>query len=284
VGNRNFHPDASRSLLFIGDTHVGNNPSNRWTKFADAVLGDAFKPAGIIQIGDLTDQATTAEVNLAKAWWARFPSPKVLTNGDHDLLNGVTISQWQTDYATQEFKTVDLGFVAVITTNYIVDTARRDAIIAAANAVAPKPVYVCIHRPARDTTGAGVAPHENLSASAPNYSFALDSSSDTNLRSAMGSATNIVGGFAGHTHAWLDDPGAAIRITAGARQVPFVNCSSITYVGSAKQFYTDPIIGVVATLRPDGKTTEIRYRDYGANAVWTWWAAARGQVTTLTAT
>lgn len=284
MGNRIFAPDASRSLLFIGDTHIGDNPSARWTKFADAFLADSFRPAGIVHIGDLTDQSDAASVNLAKAWIARFPNPKTLVNGDHDLLNGVTLAQWQTDYSTQEFKTVDFGFVAVITTTYLIDTARRDAIIAAANAVSPKPVFLATHRPLRDTTTAGVAPHDNLSASAPNYSFATDLGSDTNIRAAFSSATNMIAGFSGHSHAWLDDPGCAIRVPCGTRQIPYVNTSAITYVGGSKQFYSDPIIGIIVTLKADNKTIEVRYRDYGGNGVWTYWDKARGRTTTLTAT
>jgi len=284
MGNRIFAPPADRTLMFIGDTHVGDNPANRWTKFADAFLADAYKPAGIVHIGDLTDQSDAPSVALAKAWWARFPNPKTMTNGDHDLLNGVTLAQWQSDYSTSEFKTVDFGFVAVITTHYAMDATRRDAIIAAAAAVAPKPVYLCIHRPLRDTTTAGTAPHDNLSASAPSYTFAQSAAEDPLTRAAVNGSSNIVGVFSGHTHAWLDDPGAAITQSMGTRTVPVINTSAITYVGGTKQFFSDPLIGVFITLRADNKTLEVRYRDYGANGVWTFFDTARGRITTLTAT
>ena len=178
MGNRVVPPDMSRTLMFIGDTHVGDNPANRWTKFADSFLWDTARPAGIVHIGDLTDQSDAPSVALAKGWWARFPDPKTMTNGDHDLLNGVTLSQWESDYNTTEFKTVDFGFVAVITTTYGMTAGRRDQIIAAAAAVSPKPVFLCIHRPLRDTTTAGMAPHDNLSASAPSYTFAQSAAED----------------------------------------------------------------------------------------------------------
>lgn len=272
MGNRIFGPDVTRSLLFIGDTHVGgpNNPTFRWTKFADAFLADTYKPAAVIHIGDMTDQADAASVNLAKAWWSRFPAPKAQMNGDHDLLNGVTIAQWQTDYSAQEFKTVDFGFAAVITTNYVVDTARRDAIIAAANAVAPKPVFLTVHRPLRDSTGAGIAPHTNLSASAPNYSFALSPADNTNVMTAANSASNIVAVLSGHSHAWVDDPGAAMTMNMGTRTVGVINCSAITYVGTGSPL-NSPLVGVWVTLKTDNKTLEVRYRDYGAGGVWTYW-------------
>jgi 3',5'-cyclic AMP phosphodiesterase CpdA len=284
VGNRIFAPPMNRTLMFIGDTHVGDNPRARWTKFADAFLADtANRPAGIVHIGDLTDQSDAASIALAKQWWARFPDPKCMTNGDHDLLNGMTLAQWQLDYATQEFKTVDFGFVAVITTNYAITATRRDEIIAAAAAVAPKPVYLCIHRPLRDTTTAGTAPHDNLSASAPGYAFAQSAAEDPLTRAAVNGTTNIIGVFSGHSHAWLDDPGAAITQSMGTRVVPVINTSAITYVGGVKQFFTDPIVALFVTLLPDNKTLEVRYRDYGANGVWTAWDMNRGRVTTLVA-
>ena len=283
MGARSFHPPADRTLLFIGDTHIGDNPVNRWTKFADAFLADSFKPAGIVHIGDLTDQSDAPSVTLAKQWWARFPDPKTMMNGDHDLLNGVTLAQWQSDYGVAEFKTVDFGFVAVITTHYAMTATRRDEIIAAAAAVAPKPVYLCIHRPLRDTTGAGVAPHDNLSASAPLYQFAESASEDPLTRAAVDASSNIVAVFSGHSHAWLDDPGAAITQSMGARTVPVINTSAITYVGSNKQFFSDPLVGLLVTLLADNKSVQIRYRDYGAGGVYTFWDRTRGKVTTLTA-
>lgn len=284
MGNRLASPDASRTLLFIGDTHVGDNPQRRWTKYADSMLADPFQPAGIVHIGDLTDQSDAPSVTLAKQWFARFPNPKTMMNGDHDLLNGVTLSQWESDYGTTEFKTVDFGFVAVITTHYAMTTTRRDQIIAAAAAVSPKPVYLCIHRPLRDSTTAGTAPHDNLSASAPSYTFAQSAAEDPLTRAAVDGSPNIVAVFSGHSHAWLDDPGAAITQSMGTRTAAVINTSSITYVGSNKQFFTDPLIGVMVTLRADNKTVEIRYRDYGAQGVWTFFDRARGQITTLAAT
>jgi len=283
MGNRIFAPPMNRTLMFIGDTHVGDNPVNRWTKFADAFLADKYRPAGIVHIGDLTDQSDPPSVTSAKAWWARFPDPKTMTNGDHDLLNGVTLAQWQSDYATQEFKTVDFGHVAVITTHYAITATRRDEIIAAAAAVAPKPVYLCIHRPLRDTTTAGTAPHDNLSASAPLYQFAQSASEDPLTRAAVDGSSNIVAVFSGHSHAWLDDPGAAITQSMGTRTAPVINTSAITYVGSTKQFFSDPLIALFITLRADNKTVEVRYRDYGQNGVWTYFDRARGQITSLTA-
>ncbi|HEY9522454.1 MAG TPA: metallophosphoesterase [Thermopolyspora sp.] len=284
MGNRIVHPPAERSLLFIGDTHIGDNPSNRWTKMADAILADSFTPAGIVHIGDLTDQSDAPSVALAKTWWARFPEPKCLTVGDHDQLNGVTSTDWEDAYGTTVFKTVDFGFAAVITTYYLWTTTIRDAVIAAAAAIAPKPVFLCHHRPLRDTTGAGTAPHDNLSASAPSYTYAMGSTEDGYVRAAVDASPNIVGVFAGHTHAWLDDPGAATLVDMGTRQVPYFNCSSITYVGGTKQFFSDPLVGLVVTLLPDDQTIELRYRDYGAGGLYTFWDSARGRVTTLKAT
>jgi hypothetical protein len=278
------HPPAHRTLLFIGDTHVGDNPSNRWTKFADAVTNDSFHPAGIVHIGDQTDQADAPSVVLAKAWWDRFPDPKCLTNGDHDLLNGATLADWETNYETEEFKTVDFGFVSVLTTHYAMTTTRRDEIIAAAAAIAPRPIFLCIHRPLRDSTTAGTAPHDNLSASAPDYLFAEDASEDTLTRAAVDASPNIVAVFSGHSHAWLDDPGCAITQSMGTRTVPVINCSSITYVGGTKQFFSDPLIGLIVTLLDDNKTIELRYRDYGNGGVYTFFDATRGRVTTLTST
>ena len=133
-------------------------------------------------------------------------------------------------------------------------------------AIAPKPVFLCHHRPLRDTTGAGTAPHDNLSASAPSYTYAMGSTED------------------GYVHAWLDDPGAATLVDMGTRQVPYFNCSSITYVGGTKQFFSDPLVGLVVTLLPDDQTIELRYRDYGAGGLYTFWDSARGRVTTLKAT
>lgn len=284
MGNRIARPDPTRTLMFIGDTHVGDNPANRWTKFADAFLADTFRPAGIVHIGDLTDQSDAPSVALAKQWWARFPDPKCMTIGDHDLLNGVTRANWESDFATLVAKTVDFGFCAVITCDWAMTAAIRDDIIARAAAVAPKPVFLCIHRPLRDTTTAGTAPHDNLSASAPLYQFAQSASEDPLTRAAVDASTNIVGVFSGHSHAWLDDPGAAITQSMGTRTVPVINTSAITYVGSTKQFFSDPLIAVFITLRSDGRTMEVRYRDYGNNGVWTFLDRARGRVTTLVAT
>ena len=82
MGNRIFAPPMNRTLMFIGDTHVGDNPRARWTKFADAFLADtANRPAGIVHIGDLTDQSDAPSIALAKQWWARFPDPKCMSDG-----------------------------------------------------------------------------------------------------------------------------------------------------------------------------------------------------------
>lgn len=284
MGNRSVAPNMSRTLMFIGDTHVGDNPARRWTKFADAFLAEPSKPAGIVHIGDLTDQSDAPSVALAKQWWARFPGPKIMTIGDHDLLNGVTRANWESDYATTVRNTVDFGFCAVVTCDWAMTATIRDQVIADAAAVSPKPVFLCIHRPLRDTTTAGTAPHDNLSASAPSYTFAQSASEDPLTRAAVNGSSNIVGVFSGHSHAWLDDPGAAITQSMGTRTVPVINTSAITYVGGTKQFFTDPLVGLYVTLRADNKTLELRYRDYGANGVWTAWDMTRGRVTVLAAT
>ena len=106
---------------------------------------------------------------------------------------------------------------------------------------------------------------------------------DPLTRAAVNGSSNIVGVFSGHSHAWLDDPGAAITQSMGTRVVPVINTSAITYVGAVKQFFTDPIVALFVTLLPDNKTLEVRYRDYGANGVWTAWDMNRGRVTTLVA-
>ena len=50
----------------------------------------------------------------------------------------------------------------------------------------------------------------------------------------MDGSANIAAVFSGHSHAWLDDPGAAITQSMGTRTVPVYNTSAITYVGGTK--------------------------------------------------
>lgn len=280
MGNRIFNPPADRTIRFIGDTHIGLNPSHRYTKVLQEVQRCPVGVACTVHIGDLTENGAAGEVPVAQAWWANFPTPKTLINGDHDLLQS-TLPQWETQYGVTEFGTYDLPFVRFIRTTYTWSQARVDAIQAAAQAVPSTPCIVLSHRPLRDTVLAGTAPHDGFTTGTP-YTFAVGATEDSIMRTMLGATPNIVAIISGHTHSWMDAPGFAALTTVGSRQVAAINCSSITYVGGTTEYQADPLRCIFLTLKPDNKTIEVRYRDYGASGVWL--APGGSRVTTLVTT
>lgn len=278
-------PDPARSVAIIGDTHIGDSPATRYNAFKQKLAADKPTYSCLCHIGDLTENGFASEVAIAQSWWASLANvapQRFLINGDHDLLQ-MSIGTWETSYGTTEFGELDLGWVRLIKTNYLIDAARRDQIIALCATQPAKPVFLFVHRPLRDTVLAGTAPHDGFTTGSPTYLFAQDATNDSLFRAAIDASANVVAVFSGHSHSWIDAPGFVTTANTGTRSVPYVNCSSITYVGGTKQFFQDPLYMLVATLLKDNTTVEIRYRDIGGGGTWVSPDTA-GRVTTIRTT
>jgi hypothetical protein len=282
-------PDWQRTLLLIGDTHIGNNPSYRYTKFRNgAIRTGVLQPraAASVHIGDIVEGEVGSASPLlypdqdaiAIPWLATFTdTPVILMEGNHDSgtrTGGApdrTTAEWQTAYGVLANDYVDLPafrFIKVSYQSFDQDSkAWTKSVINAAN----RPCILGIHYPMRDTIGGGTSPHNNLgSTKSPTFDLCLTSGNNSGVLEVISECPDLKAIVTGHCHAWYDSDDFVCKVTSGANSVAHVNCSAITYVGIAMDEMSDPLIGYYVTLNGDETSVSVRMRDHGAN-LWRHW-------------
>jgi predicted phosphodiesterase len=265
-------PTMGRSIVFIGDSHVGNNPQHRLDKFAQGYRWRAGRPnhpgtpAMTVQIGDATENGLSSEITSYKAWRDSLGDPVQAVLGNHDIDpdgDTLTVATWETRFGVAANRAVDIpGVCRVVFCDYTISATVRATVDALMKATT-LPVVLVVHYPPRDTHGPGLPPQNGTGTGTP-YSATMTATSDSNVRQLARENNNLVAVIHGHTHTMPDVANFAALMDCGSGVwVAQANCSAITYVGAGPNPHTDPLIGYVLTVVGDD-SVEYRAFDYGA--------------------
>lgn len=255
-------PVYARTLVGIGDTHMYALTSpekkafatNRAQKFQDRILAMPT-PAGVFQIGDLTEMGRPDEAAVAEPWWEAWdPIPKVICPGNHDINNGVDVDAVECDdlpdfearYGDRT-QVLDTEFFRVVsclwTNNYwdgtqFVDqpgpaeglnTAAGYALIRDLILASEKPTALGFHFTLR---GPPTVPGPNAGNS---YSGAITAAAEANVKALIANCPNLQLILTGHTHTppWYTSPWWLGKYPgSNGRLVEHFNLSATTYQGS----------------------------------------------------
>lgn len=266
-------PPVDRTLHLIGDMHFGSPEMTAAKK--RIVAADLARPAvpqveHRVQVGDLTDTATSAQDIEGLTWMQSLSGTPHYVIGNHDMWGVRTAAQAATAWGLPgKDYTVDLGYalLAVIGPDGINSVNLTGLTYAQATldwldaqlTSATKPVIVAAHPPLQNTVGlmggAGYGSSESVD-------FSAQPNAGVRAVLAEHAGSRSVAWVSGHTHSPVDAPYLVKNEPVGTGAVLAVNALCLAYTGTTKDAH-DPLISVFLTVTDDA--FEVRFRDHGAH-------------------
>lgn len=272
-------PDMARTLNLIGDVHKGtsggiaaNRITKMWTDYSTPRHPTALYH---LQLGDLTDNGTTAEDALIVAQMNLLPAPWKPVVGNHDTWSGRTGDQAAAAWGHTKNYTVDLGIAVMIavgpdqcpvsTAAVTLSQTTLDYLDTQLTTYATRPVLICAHAPLWATATLG------FGSTTTDFSINPRTTIETLLAAHAGQRIVWI---SAHCHTPIEDTGLVVAKTYGTARILHINASSVYYVGTTIE-PTDPIRTLYLTVTAAG--IEVRYRDHGSR---TWCRGPSGAVVT----
>jgi hypothetical protein len=288
-------PSAANSIHVLGDVHCGTNgiTAARQSKVVGDLTGSKLLDLTPfrIQVGDMTQTATTGDDTAARTFAASLPGTWRSVVGNHDIANGSrTGDQAATAYGWNARNFVyDLGFATLIgvspqllvgsTTKITLDTVALDY-LEAQLAAASNDCIVVAHAPLYNTVTTAT---EELQYTSTDPEFHLHPSTHDagpparTVEGILNASSKAKVFLSGHTHSSLDANSLVKVHSVGSRNVIHINASAVFYVGTANEPVVDPICSLWLTWLSG--SVEVRVRNHGAGV---WDGIGDAKVTTVT--
>lgn len=287
------YPPEDRTLHCIGDLHTGATTQQRF----DIVADDLARPsmpslATHLQLGDFTNDGTTAQDQSAIAYMNAIGGDWYAVVGNHDVASSRTAQEAALAWGMPgKDYVVDLGYAVVIALGFdainnngmIFRTTTMDWLNTQLLAHSGQPCLLAAHPPLHETVGVGDDNTVDYLSTDP-FFFAVDESAytgtsydDGDIRAVIADNPNAKAWLSGHTHSPLSASRLVMSETIGGHTVAHVNTSAIYYTGRTVQ-WTDRLATAYLTVNDD--SIEVRYRDHGAHQ-WVGSSKERRQVWTI---
>jgi hypothetical protein len=95
-------------------------------------------PAGVLNIGDITEEGHPEEYAIAIPWWNAWPDPKIICPGNHDIISAAPgsgdLAAWRSHFG-DETQVLEAEHFRVVSTLWSASTAGATMGINAGNAV-----------------------------------------------------------------------------------------------------------------------------------------------------
>jgi 3',5'-cyclic AMP phosphodiesterase CpdA len=267
--------DWERTVHCIGDLHAGAIARVR----LDALSRDVERlgtPALHLQIGDVTENGTKAQDELALRFLEALPGPWVTALGNHDILrNERTAAAWARAYGQHSHNfSIDLDFARVIVIGPDRSEPGRRAgrlsdrtlgFLQRRLVDGPDDCWIACHWPLLHTVMGDPQLHFTSAMAA------FHAKPDDPIRDLLASHRNAKLWLSGHTHSPLSAPGFIKRArVARDRTILAVNTSALVGIGKRR----DPRAPLCSLYITHHKNrVEIRARDHRARA----WRNIRGR-------
>jgi 3',5'-cyclic AMP phosphodiesterase CpdA len=267
--------DWERTVHCIGDLHAGAIARVR----LDALSRDVERlgtPALHLQIGDVTENGTKAQDELALRFLEALHGPWVTALGNHDILrNERTAAAWARAYGQHSHNfSIDLDFARVIVIGPDRSEPGRRAgrlsdrtlgFLERRLADGPDDCWIACHWPLLHTVMGDPQLHFTSAMAA------FHAKPDDPIRDLLASHRNAKLWLSGHTHSPLSAPGFIKRArVARDRTILAVNTSALVGIGKRR----DPRAPLCSLYITHHKNrVEIRARDHRARA----WRNIRGR-------
>lgn len=256
-------PDWTKTVHFIGDTHVGAVSAGRLASLSTDI-NNLSAPVAHVQVGDTTDTATAGQDTDALAFLNGLPATWYSICGGHDVWGDArTPAQWATAYgmAGQSY-VVDLTFCQLIcigvdnATSYTLSVATLAWLDAALTAAGATPCIIVNHHPLYNTVQTPDA--AKYYASLANTWYQKDNAA---VRQIVANHDNAVAWVAGHTHSPHFANQFIYSELVGTHYVAIISCSSPYYTNFlAGEDLTEAVISLHVSL-PSASLMEVRVRD-----------------------
>jgi 3',5'-cyclic AMP phosphodiesterase CpdA len=267
--------DWARTVHGVGDLHAGAIAPDRLAAVLEDVLA-LPTPALHLQIGDVTENGTAAEDEIALDWLARLPGPHRTILGNHDIMhNRRSHGRWARAYGRRSKNFVlDLSFTRIVAVGPDGSFPGERAGLLSPTTLAwmerelersPGDCWIACHWPLAGTV---LGDPKRLFTSAMTSFHAKP---DRELRALLARHRNAKAWLSGHTHSPLSAPGFVTRAPLSRRRtILAVNLSALIGVGKTREPRA-PLRSVYLTHRPD--TIEVRFRDHRGRG----WLAVGGK-------
>lgn len=274
--------------MCIGDLHL--IPSGLHDERAEVCLDDiqrmvrAERLDALVQLGDQTTNATTAEFNKYLDWRNSFTLNGVAWGevpGNHDLIGNnasgtvdlVTPAQWATIMGQPEKDTVldfpgyRLLLVSPAANSAVGQAKVRRLTVDVATAAwigdrcseTSAKVLIFFHAPLYGTVG----PLDGSAFSSYDERWHAHFDAVMPLETVLAANPNIIAWVSGHTHSRVNEVDVTTTRTYGPTTLAAVSAGSPAFTNPGGGPGVDPVTSCLVTAYPD--RVEVRYRDHGTH-------------------